>query len=125
MKTLTASVRKDEMKCNQYNIPDMLVLLDLATAFDTVDHNTLLKRLKGIIGISGCVLEWVSSYLTDRRFCVSFNQMVSELKGLCCEVPQGLVLDPILFLLYLTPPGQIITQFIDREHPVCLPSRNS
>ena len=89
----------------------VLVLLDLSSAFDTVDHITLIHRLQNLIGLSGSVLKWFSSYLFNRSFSVSANNFMSETIGLYSGVPQGSVLGPILFLLYLLPLGQLIRQF--------------
>uniref|UniRef100_A0A672GZP5 Reverse transcriptase domain-containing protein n=1 Tax=Salarias fasciatus TaxID=181472 RepID=A0A672GZP5_SALFA len=82
-------------------------------AFDTVDHQTLINRLQDLIGQSGPVLKWFSSYLTGRSFSVSANNTMSEPASLQYGVPQGSVLGPLLFLLYLLPLGQIIQQFSD------------
>ncbi len=97
----------------QYTV---LVLLDLTAAFDTVDHKILINRMRDTFGISGTVLHWSLSYLTDRGFCVSINQIKSDVQGLSCGVPQGSVLGHILFLLFLTPLGQIISQFSNISH---------
>ena len=91
----------------------VLVLLDLSSAFDTVDHQILLKRLRDEVGLSGSVLHWFSSYLSGRSFSVSANQIRSESAELLCGVPQGSVLGPVLFLLYLIPLGKIIQRFSD------------
>lgn len=91
----------------------VLVLLDLSSAFDTVDHQVLLGRLRDHVGLSGSVLQWFTSYLSGRSFCVSANQIKSESVNLLCGVPQGSVLGPILFLLYLIPLGKIIQRFRD------------
>uniref|UniRef100_A0A672G6V9 Reverse transcriptase domain-containing protein n=1 Tax=Salarias fasciatus TaxID=181472 RepID=A0A672G6V9_SALFA len=92
----------------QYSV---LVLLDLSAAFDTVDHKLLLQRLNTDFGISGMVLEWFSSYLTNRTFSVCANNILSEATPLVYGVPQGSVLGPILFLLYISPIGKIIRHF--------------
>lgn len=63
--------------------------------------------------MSGSVLKWFSSYLSGRSFSVYVNQIMSETAELSCGVPQGSVLGPILFLLYIFPLGQIISQFSD------------
>ena len=69
-------------------------------AFDTVNHNILLQKLEHY-GIRDNVLLWFKSYLTDRMQYVSVNGSDSETKSFTCGVPQGSVLGPILFLLYI------------------------
>lgn len=89
----------------------VLVLLDLSAAFDSVDHNILINRLQNLVGLSGAVLKWFSSYLTGRSFSVYVNHVMSDTTEMSCGVPQGSVLGPILFLLYMLPLGQLIRQF--------------
>ena len=93
---------------SQYTV---LVLLDLTAAFDTVDHVIMIQCLQNDFGISGTVLEWFSSYFNGRTFSVLANNYQSESKTLSCGVPQGSVLGPILFLLYLFPLGRLISLF--------------
>lgn len=84
------------------------MLLDLSAAFDTVDHEILISRLEQWVGIRGIALEWFRSYLADRTFCVSLGDSVSSSAPLSCGVPQGSVLGPLLFSLYLLPLGSIL-----------------
>ena len=89
----------------------VLVLLDLSSAFDTVDHKILLNRLKQEFGIVGSVLKWFSSYLSDRTFSVYVNGILSDATPLLYGVPQGSVLGPLLFLMYISPLGKILSHF--------------
>ena len=84
----------------------MLVLLDLSSAFDTVDHDILLNRLKNI-GITGLVHDWFNSYLSGRTQAVFLDGVTSDSVNLTCGVPQGSVLGPILFNIYTQPLGEI------------------
>uniref|UniRef100_A0AAR2K341 Reverse transcriptase domain-containing protein n=1 Tax=Pygocentrus nattereri TaxID=42514 RepID=A0AAR2K341_PYGNA len=87
---------------------NVLILLDLTAAFDTVCHNLLLPRLETLIGISGTALSWFKSYLSDRQQFVSIGGYKSDLCALSRGVPQGSVLGPLLFILYMLPLGNII-----------------
>ena len=85
-----------------------LVLLDLSAAFDTVDHELLLHRLKARLGIGGTALAWFKSYLTNRTQEVMVGDTLSALVYLLFGVPQGSVLGPLLFSIYTLPFGYII-----------------
>uniref|UniRef100_A0AAZ1X830 NACHT domain-containing protein n=1 Tax=Oreochromis aureus TaxID=47969 RepID=A0AAZ1X830_OREAU len=85
----------------------VLVLLDMTAAFDTVDHNLLISRLHHSVGISNLALSWIKSYLSDRSFCVKLGLAASSVGPLRCGVPQGSILGPLLFSLYLLPLGAI------------------
>ncbi len=88
----------------------LLLLLDLSAAFDTIDHRILLNRLSERCGIKGTCLKWFSSYLTDRTQIVKINNSTSDIKKVKYGVPQGSVLGPILFTIYMTPLGEIISE---------------
>lgn len=94
----------------------MLVLLDLSAAFDTVDHTILLSRMRDLLGIQGTALSWFRSYLSGRTQQVKIHSNRSSAKVLQYGVPQGSVLGPLLFLVYILPLGQLLKSTSVHRH---------
>lgn len=111
--TALVKITNDLLIASDNGLVSVLVLLDLSAAFDTVDHPILLQRLEHLIGIKETALNWFKSYLSDRTQFVHVNDESSMHTKVSHGVPQGSVLGPLLFTLYMLPLGSII-----RKHSV-------
>ena len=89
----------------------MIVLLDLSAAFDTIDIDTLLRRLEHTFGITGPALQWLRTYLEDRKQYVRVGNDRSTAVSSEFGVPQGSVLGPKLFATYIAPIAGVISSF--------------
>ena len=76
------------------------IFLDFSKAIDTVNHDIMLQKLSHY-GIRGTALNWFGSSLSDRKQFVIYNVVCSPTKLISCGVPQGSILDPLLFLIYI------------------------
>ena len=91
----------------------VLVMLDLSAAFDTLDHTStlLVERLRSYFGFSGTILQWFSSYLHGRSQRVIIGDTISSRRYLEFGVPQGSILGPLLFTLYIAPLQDVIQAY--------------
>ncbi|XP_076844395.1 uncharacterized protein LOC143489331 [Brachyhypopomus gauderio] len=108
--TALVKVTNDLLLASDQGYVSLLVLLDLSAAFDTIDHRILLERLERWVGVSGTALSWFHSYLTNCYQFVELNNIPSKRTKVKYEVPQGSILGPLLFTLYMLPLGTVINK---------------
>ena len=86
----------------EHNETTVGIFLDLSKAFDTNDHNILLYEYKlEYYGFRCNVLKWLTDYLYNRKQYILYNSCKSDHKNILCGVPQGSILGPLLFILYV------------------------
>ena len=107
-KTAVTKVYNDLLLVADQADVSALCLLDLTAAFDIVDRDLLMFRLEHQFGLRGVVLQWFSSYLSDRTFQVVFRSGTSSVVIITCSVPQGSVLGPRLFILYMADLADVV-----------------
>ena len=108
--TALVKVQSDILLNTDQQKVTQLVLIDLSSAFDTVDHEILLNIMNCSFGVSGTALNWFSSYLQSRSQCIVINDTKSEQFKLDQGVPQGSCLGHVVFTDYSSPVFSVIDQ---------------
>ena len=99
------------------NIQVDIIYLDFAKALDSVPHNVLIAKLQ-LFGINGSLLEWFRNYLSDRKQRVTIEGINSTWAKVTSGVPQGSILGPFMFLLFI---NDITTSISDDIHIALFP----
>jgi hypothetical protein len=86
----------------------LMAMLDLTAAFDTIHHGILIERLRTTFGVSGAPLNWFRSYMSSRCSRVCIGETLSDNTDLSCGTPQGSIMGPLQFTIYIHPVGKII-----------------
>lgn len=90
----------DAIQALENNESMLAVFLDLSKAFDTINHSLLLSKLE-FYGIRGVAYDWFKCYLSNRSQYVVYNNETSSMLPITCGVPQGSILGPLLFIIYM------------------------
>jgi len=102
--------------CTQCGQCTALLALDISSAFDAVDHTTLTDRARTVFGIHDIALDWLRSFVTERTQQIAVGSEKSAMFPCASGVPQGSVLGPILFGMYVSPICDVISQHNVQYH---------
>ena len=95
-----ANFTNDVFSGNNNGVLTTACFIDMAKAFDTVNHEILCKKLEKL-GIIGNIFKWIKNYLSHRNQCTSAHGITSSTLQLTCGVPQGSILGPLFFIIYV------------------------
>ena len=98
-------------KCLWDKIPVVIAFIDFLKAFDLVAHKRLVFKLSRY-GINGSLLAWISSFLTERTQRVVMGDFISSWEKVTSGVPQGSVLGPILFIIFINEISELLMSYI-------------
>ena len=97
-----------------------MVLTDLQKAFHTIDHNILIKEMS-FLGLTDEIIKWHASYLSNIKFIISIENAYLDKASITCGVPQGLILGPLLFLIYINDmPPAVGSELLLHADDTCL-----
>ena len=114
--TALLKVQNDILMSRDNKAVTLLVLLDLSSAFDTIERSILLNILQQDFGVVGTALNWFDSFLSGRKQRILVGDKTSDDFNLNCGVPQGSCMGPILFTLYVSRLFNIISQHLPSVH---------
>lgn len=109
--TAMLRIQNDLLCAVDHHKEAVLILLDFSAAFDLIDHDILLQRLRQRYGIKHTALKWFSPYLKGRTQCIDVCGVTSDEFHLDEGVPQGSVMGPLIFTMYTAPMGEIISSY--------------
>ena len=90
-------------------------MIDMSAAFDMVNHELLLRKFE-LYGFDNKSLNWIKSYLSDRKQCVSIDGIMSKFLEVTIGVPQGSILGPIFYIIYTNELPEIINNYLSLEN---------
>ncbi len=86
-----------------------VLFLDLKKAFDTVDHSIMLKKNREQYGLDMNSVQWFLQYPSNCTQCTKVNNVLWDTRTVCCGVPQGSILGPLMFILYINSIDTVVT----------------